>query len=225
MENLLTFVAEKKYKSLYKKHEIFLHLNELAYFQSFTSEIRKKNFLLGRYAGKRALSPLLREKNLRKIEIAFGGSGEPIVRHPSRKKLGVSISHCDGLAAAVAFSAKRPMGIDVEKIQKRRIQAIRRQLMPREIKLLPAGPTKELVFGTMFWSVKEALSKALRTGIIGYKERYEIKKADFDGRCMTGSFRNFPQYRFWSWLIEKDTAAAVVFPKHLIFLDCLKNHE
>jgi 4'-phosphopantetheinyl transferase len=92
----------------------FLGPAEQAYFSTLRSVRRQRSYLLGRYAAKLALRDLLHESNLRAIEITRGVFDQPIARCARTQGWGVTISHADALAVALAFPAGHPMGIDIE---------------------------------------------------------------------------------------------------------------
>jgi 4'-phosphopantetheinyl transferase len=89
---------------------------EFSYFCTLRSACRQQSYLLGRYAAKLALRDLLQESDFRIIEIARGVFDQPIVLFAQKQRWGVTISHTDSLAVALAFQAGHPMGVDAERI-------------------------------------------------------------------------------------------------------------
>ena len=106
---------------------------EFAYFSTLPFGHRRQAYLLGRYAAKIALRDLLQESDLRIIEIARGVFDQPIVLFAQKQGWGVTISHADSLAFALAFPTGHPMGIDAERIDSTRFETILSQLSKREI--------------------------------------------------------------------------------------------
>jgi len=85
---------------------------EFAYFSTLPSGRRRQSYLLGRYAAKLTLRDLLQESDFRIIEIGRGVFDQPIVLFAQKQGWGVTISHTDSLAFALAFPTGHPMGID-----------------------------------------------------------------------------------------------------------------
>src|SRR5258705_11137092 len=98
----------------------FLGPAEQAYFSTLRFVRRQGSYLLGRYAAKLALRDLLHESDLRALEIARGVFDQPIAPCTRNQGWGVTISHAESLAVALAFPAGHPMGIDIERVDSAR---------------------------------------------------------------------------------------------------------
>jgi 4'-phosphopantetheinyl transferase len=186
---------------------------ETEYFSTLTSARRQASFLLGRYAAKIALSALLSEPNLRAIEIERGVFEQPIVRCDGKGGWGVTISHTEDLAVALAYPAGHPMGIDLERIDPRQHETILSQLSEREIGWLSLRSAEKLQFAGALWAAKESLSKVLRTGLMANIRVYDLAEFNLkDSRVWEGLFQNFAQYKVMAWSGSKHVLS-IALPK------------
>jgi phosphopantetheinyl transferase len=187
---------------------------EFAYFSTLRFGLRRQSYLLGRYATKLALRDLLQESDFRIIEIARGVFDQPIVLSGRKQGWGVTISHTDSLAVALAFPTGHPMGIDVERIDSTRFETILSQLSEREIQWVEAANTESKpALATALWTSKEALSKILCTGLTSPIKIYSLAKFDLI-RLGTweGLFQNFGQYKAMA-SIGSAYALSIVLPR------------
>jgi 4'-phosphopantetheinyl transferase len=186
---------------------------ERAYFLTLPSARRQVSYLLGRYAAKIALSTLLSEPDLRAIEIERGVFEQPVVRCDGNGGWDVTISHTEDLAVALAFPAGHPMGIDLERIDRRQHETILSQLSEREIGWLNLGSAEKLQFASALWAAKESLSKVLRTGLMASIRVYDLTEVNLiDSRVWEGFFENFAQYKARVW-IGSNHVLSIAFPK------------
>jgi len=127
---------------------------------------RRRDWRMGRWVAKRALSWLL-DVDPAHIEIfsAADGAPEPLIHgHPA--PAAISISHRDGLAACVATPAGVAPGCDLELIEPRAEVFARDFFTAGEMALVEGRPASEHdLFVTLIWSVKESALKALRQGL------------------------------------------------------------
>ena len=96
--------------------------------------------------------------------------------------LSVSIAHSGKWSVAAA--AARHVGVDIEKIRPRSEGVLSFILHPSEHKAfhaLPLGPEQRLI---MYWSLKEAVLKALRTGFRRSPKRVKIEVKVEEGTGM-----------------------------------------
>lgn len=90
--------------------------------------------------------------------------GRPWVKTASGERLAVSVSHCDGIAV-VAASRTMQVGVDVEPLRAVPVTAMaRRWFRPEEASWVAAQPDPALAF-LRLWTAKEAVGKALGTGL------------------------------------------------------------
>jgi phosphopantetheinyl transferase len=176
---------------------------------------RKNDYIQGRIAAKKALQSLYKVNDPQIFNIKTGVFGQPIVLSPLKQNFvtEVSITHSHGVAAALAFTNEIPMGIDIEKIDPIKINNIKNRLSKQEYEIISAAPSIEEGIFTL-WSAKEALSKALLTGLNASFFLYEINNLKIHDSYIEGSFLHFHQYKFISF-IGNGLAFSIVIPKNL----------
>ena len=184
---------------------------EMDKYRSFKTEIGKQEFLLGRYSAKKAYAQLNQQDNLRNIEVKNGIFEQPFFAHNS--EFDVSISHTKGAGGAIVFDRTYPMGFDMELICNSKISALQAATKDEEIISLNISPEKGL---TIAWCLKEALSKAIRTGFTLPLELLQIE--DFvktnDKNIFKCRFKNFAQYKGIA-KIKGDYVVALAYPQQL----------
>ncbi|HZG80134.1 MAG TPA: 4'-phosphopantetheinyl transferase superfamily protein [Brevibacillus sp.] len=201
-----------------------LHPNEYEYFRTLRYEKRQLSYLLGRLAAKKALSLLLDETDLTSMEIKSGVFQQPVVHYLSTETVGVSISHTGRYAVALAFPEVHPMAIDMETITLDHQEAIQTQLTSKEIEWLASCQLPVEVAGTLLWTIKEGLSKVLRTGLtipcalMEINELRKIRAHDY----YESAFTHFRQYKSRSWIVH-DQVVSIIYPvKSEMDLECIE---
>jgi 4'-phosphopantetheinyl transferase len=126
---------------------------------------RRLSFLRGRMAAKEALVRIGGEgATHHAFEIVPGVFEQPLVRGPV-PNLGVSLSHTDALAVAIAFPESHPLGLDLERVSSENHAVLREQMTSDELDRMLSLDVAEPEALTMLWAAKEALSKVLRGGL------------------------------------------------------------
>ena len=135
-------------------------------------ERRRRDWLAGRVAAKRALRAACRRQHetapsYRAIEILNDGNGAPCFRVDRRPELAdrldISIAHTDGAAVAAVADvlASGTVGVDIEVTRPLSLELVGRVLQPIELERLDdtatASPTP-----LELWTAKEAAMKAAR---------------------------------------------------------------
>lgn len=213
-ESRLCFV-EADFASLQNDAKSFLHSQELSVLESFPSEKRKHSYLLGRYAAKQALTHYDRSISPSDILIKPGAFQQPVVYSPLQEKNQVSLSHCDQWAVALTFPDTHPMGVDLEVSDPRYNSAIETQLTLQEKNILQSIKPRSFEKSYMiFWTIKEALSKALRIGFTSPLEIYQIEKIQTQGDHWVSEFKYFSQYQGYSFSLGT-LICSLVYPKNL----------
>lgn len=182
-------------KSLdYAPSKEILSPSELVRYESFGSSKRQREFVLGRFATKKALSHFVEVEYLKEISIDTVTAGYPIISNESvARDYAVSISHSGDVAAAVAFNKNFSCGIDIESINESKKNTM--------AKMSPEVLSDNAELLTIAWCAKEALGKASKTGLAIDRRMLEI--SDFslvrdDDMCVLHgyvSFKNFPEYK------------------------------
>ncbi|MCB2360137.1 4'-phosphopantetheinyl transferase family protein [Clostridium estertheticum] len=191
-----------------------LHYNEYLYFQSLKYEKKIESFLLGRYIAKKSISALVGERDLRKIWIKNGIFNQPSVICESANNVLVSITHCEKVGASIAFSDMLLMGIDIEKIDIKRRKLLNSQLThkekEKENEYINLCSYDSLL--TIYWTVKESISKVIKTGFLIPIDIFEVKKIEAKDDCFVSCFSNFPQFTAISIIVE-EYVYSMVYPK------------
>ena len=181
-----------------------LHATELKYYDGLEFERRKKSYLLGRYAAKKAIS-VLSDIKPHDVNIEYGVFNYPIISSScGLDKVEISISHSSEMGAAIAYPATHPMGIDIERIDPSRTSVIEKELTPREICLLKEldGSKEQGFLMTLAWTIKESLSKVLKTGMMTSFRVYEIMDIISYETSYISYYKYFGQYKTVSIKIE-----------------------
>lgn len=192
-------------------YDKFLHPQEKKYYSGLKFEKRIKDYIMGRYAAKRSVALLAGEKNLERIEIKHGVFNHPVVKYACTNNIQVSISHCENICIAVAFNDECPIGVDVEKIDPKKVEVLDSQSFQQEKKLMEAHflPLDKSL--TILWTAKEALSKVLKTGLMAPFSIYSVCKVSIKGEGIFCCFDNFPQYTSVSFTV-KEYVCSLVYP-------------
>ncbi|MHA1419191.1 MAG: SDR family NAD(P)-dependent oxidoreductase [Candidatus Heimdallarchaeaceae archaeon] len=141
----------------------FMRNQEKTAFQKIKNNKRKMEYLAGLIAAKELYSQIENNTDVfSDIEIRKTAKGQPYIYNlPEKKKsnLFLSISHSENYALAAVGS--NPIGIDIEKIEERNESFYKEAFTERERSTI--SNDKEL--GTVYWTIKEAVSKALGEGL------------------------------------------------------------
>ncbi|MFC1576742.1 4'-phosphopantetheinyl transferase family protein [Candidatus Omnitrophota bacterium] len=191
--------------------EQFLHPEELDHLKTLSFEKRQKSYLLGKFCAKKALLSPLDEKVLSSILIRSGVFEHPVVVYPDPEKYQVSISHSGDWGAAIAYPAAHPMAVDIETVDPGRLKTIGSTLTSSEKDMVKKLPVPEAAGYTILWTIKEGLSKLLKTGRTAPFDIYEVRKLDHLEDRFTGSFIKFGQYKATSFIFA-DMACSIISP-------------
>lgn len=189
----------------------FLHVKEHSYFTSLQYPRRQHSYLLGRFCAKQAIGHYLQNKSLSSTLIENGVFNQPIVYPPIPTDVEVSISHTDSIGAALAFPNAHPMGIDLEIINDSHVMIIKNQLTLIEQETAALFSKNESMVFTLMWTVKEALSKALKCGFMISFELFEIENMKQKENYVESSFKHFKQFRAISFPLA-ETVCSLVYP-------------
>jgi malonyl CoA-acyl carrier protein transacylase/phosphopantetheinyl transferase len=148
---------------------------------------RRTEWLFGRVAAKDCTRHLWHRRFGKRlfpadIEIAADSFGRPMASHPGidGKLPCISIAHSAGVCAAIAAFDRR-VGIDLERVEKRgaNFEEIAFDRLERELLDVFDPDRDEAV--ARFWCAKEALCKALGTGMIDGPRTAVVRAADRHG--------------------------------------------
>lgn len=111
------------------------------------------------------------------LELTTGKHGKPSLKQDA-PTLHFNLSHCDGLAA-FAFSSLAPVGIDIERIDRKAAmdRIARRVFLPSEAAMLEGleGDEKKYQFFRL-WTRTESFLKGIGTGLSSSFTEEEIQK-------------------------------------------------
>ncbi len=191
-----------------------LHPDEHAYYKTLQFDRRKTSYLLGRIAAKNAISELLITKQaVQSISIQSGIFQFPVVKYVQHQNIQVSISHCNNFGAALAFPEEHPLGIDIEKIDEHKIDTMKSVICDEELTLMENHFLPVLIACPIIWTIKESLSKILRTGLTIDFNILEIESIEKVGSMYVSTFRYFSQYKAFSCQIG-DHVCSITLPKN-----------
>jgi len=160
---------------------------------------RRRGWLLGRMAIRDAVRDWLWRRGhgpLFPIEIEVGNDdhGRPFVRGPFTDDLRVSVAHKEDVAVA-RVALGRDVGIDVERVEPRGEGFASIAFTPAERALRGGDDADEWL--TRVWAAKEALAKALGTGLEGNPRRFEVKEAAGERLLVGMTDRTDPMEPVW----------------------------
>ncbi|MFC4072485.1 beta-ketoacyl synthase N-terminal-like domain-containing protein [Actinoplanes subglobosus] len=159
------------------------------------SPIAQREWLLGRVALKDAVREQLWRRgagDLFPCQIRVGNEpdGRPWARGPGGERFHVSLAHAGHLAVAIAAPADGDaVGIDIEPITDRAIADV--ALTDAEKSLVDQATDRPGLL-VRLWTAKEAVAKALGTGLAGRPRRFAVTGLDAAGCTVTVDDRSWP---------------------------------
>lgn len=187
-----------------------LHAKEKDTLFGYQHDLRKRSYLLGRIAAKKAIQSLLGSIEPSAFWIDSGIFQFPIVKGENIQNLQVSISHCDTLGFSIAYPEAHPMGVDVERITSSKLEVILSQLTNKEKDLL--GNKANMATCTSIFSIKEALSKVIKTGMMLDFKLLDVDTIKIEQQMISCSFSNFGQYKGFAFQ-KNEYVFSFVLPK------------
>ncbi|MGI6668762.1 MAG: 4'-phosphopantetheinyl transferase family protein [Acetivibrionales bacterium] len=226
-ELLTAYVSFCRFKRNYKSATAcnFLNEGELEYFKSLSFQRRRNSYLLGRYAAKMAVSSLANEEDLKKIVIRNGVFNHPVLKY-GLNNIQISITHCEDIGAAIAFSDMLLLGLDIERNNPDMYKVMEREMTQFEKELANRMPISYGCFLVMAWTLKESLSKVLKTGLTIPTFLLEIKDIEIYNDYFICKFSNFPQYNAVSFFCG-NYCCSISYPGNietLMNIDRIKNN-
>jgi phosphopantetheinyl transferase len=124
------------------------------------------------------------------------------------------LTHCDDLAAAVAFNDMFLLGIDIEKVNRNINHGAESELTNYEKELANNIPYSYENSILALWTMKESLSKVLKTGLTVPFNILEVKNIQICNDGLISTFTNFPQYCSISFKIY-NYICSIVYPSNV----------
>ncbi|OGR01369.1 MAG: hypothetical protein A2284_13825 [Deltaproteobacteria bacterium RIFOXYA12_FULL_61_11] len=212
----LGWVHGDDYPALAQAASAHLHPQEHDYFLGTRHERRRRSFLMGRAAAKQAIAAYLGGADPTEILVRRGCFDQPVVCHPSFDVPLVSITHHESLALAVACDPGHVVGIDVEGIERADTSVFERVLTAKERRRIDDLFQDGHLASVLLWCIKEALSKALRVGMMTPFELLSVRDLQVFGTTLKVLFDHFAQYRAVAWKCDQ-LAVGLVLPRKTEF--------
>lgn len=174
------------------------------------SEVRKKNFILGRIAAKMACSSV--EKiPCSSIRVTNGFFGQPLI---GSNRSRVSISHTSSFAIAVVSPFDIPLGIDLEEIiLPKSAKSISNYLGTDELHFFEGIDGCFELYLTMLWTAKEALSKFFLGGLsLDFKKFHLESCVPVSENSYWLSFEGIQHIKVYCSLLEGQKVLSVTLP-------------
>jgi 4'-phosphopantetheinyl transferase EntD len=164
-----------------------LSTEELERMRCIGSEKVKRQYCFGRILTKKALASLVGEFTFSDISVLNEKSGCPIII-PLGLGYATSITHSNEIIASFVFRNHFSFGIDVENLREGALEALASIAMaqdpvPRDLKNL-----------TIAWTLKESLSKALKSGFRLPFSEFELSSFSQNGDIFNCSYRKYPNF-------------------------------
>lgn len=195
------------------KKVAMLHPDEKTYFETLKFDRRKKSYLLGRIASKQAVLILLdKYRAIDSFSVGFGVFQFPVIKNIQEQNVQVSITHCDNYGIAFSFLEEHPLGVDIEKIDDTKIKTMSSFIFDQEYDLISSCSIGLAIGSTLIWTIKESLSKVLKTGLTIDFKLLEIASLKKMGATYISTFKYFSQYK----VISQKTGnymCSIVLPK------------
>lgn len=166
----------------------WLTAGERARFDEFRFEKRRRDWLLGRWAGKQALSGILDvpDRYIGRIEIGSAPDGAPLPTLDGQPcQVQLSLSHSNDRALAAVSDGTAALGCDIELVETRGANFVETFFTAAECaRIARADHRSRDTLVTMIWSAKESVLKALRTGLRA--DTYSVEVIDAGDLLDTG---------------------------------------
>lgn len=157
---------------------------ERAQFARLPAPPRRADWLLGRWAAKRALATRLRLEpspwTWQRLEVLPDADGRPVAHWRSRPLAeALSLSHRGGRAIAVVAAPGRAIGCDLERVEPRSAAFVVDYFTAAERAAVDDAPADErALLANLVWSAKESVLKLLGVGLSVDTRRVIVRASD-----------------------------------------------
>jgi 4'-phosphopantetheinyl transferase EntD len=171
--------------------DVSLDPEERVAWEAIRSARRRQEWLMGRLAAKDAVRGRLEARGMAPeaaaIAIRPDSLGCPRAAGPavegSGAPMAISIAHTRGVAAAVAGATADGLGLDIERIDRRRGDYERAAFTDEERRRLDAGPGDQRAERALrLFCAKEAVAKAIGRGLMGSPLNLRVLDCDAEVR-------------------------------------------
>lgn len=200
------------FEDLLMHKELYLHNKELKCFDHYKFPLKRRNFLLGRYAAKNALMSYHGNPSIKATDffIENGIDGEPILLGSYHN---ISISHSGPIGIALISPPSIQNGIDLEHVSNLQ-QIDEKWFLESEIALFKLFNLSSDCIRCLIWSAKESLVKYLKTGFSIEFNILQIEKCELDNNIIIIYFTNFKSIRCFSF-VHSDIVLSISLNKNI----------
>lgn len=199
----------------------FLHPRERVQLSAQPLPKGREDFLRSRYVVKRALAAYGHPEAPEEVYVGHGIFGQPLLKARYTDPPGLSLSHSHASAACLVFPEEHPMGIDLEKPTLAVREHTESEVTGWERKLHRRAWEAEHTFYTRLWTIKEGLSKVLKTGLTASMHLFEVETLAYAAGHTTACYKHFGQYKALSFLLN-GTMCSIVLPRESTLVFPLK---
>lgn len=197
--------------------EHFLHPNEQKHLKTLLTEKAQQCFLLSRQCAKEAISILKPDVLPTEIDIKKGVFGFPFIPDIDGESFGISLTHTGTRSAAVFYPEAHPVSIDLEEINPEKCNIISQYISPSEMELFSQYALTPAEALTSLWTVKEALSKALRCGLMMNFNHIVVNKTYsktiLEQQAIVSTFTDYQQYKAITFFcFDRQAICSLVIP-------------
>lgn len=187
-------MIEDLHKSVYQKNPIIFHKTgsgenipdptewlvdtELSFFEQLTFQKRRDEWLLGRWTVKNLIKEVFEEQSqqidFKRIEINRKPKAAPLLFIDGKAStFKISLSHRSGICFCITWIEDFAAGCDLEKIEPRSQLFIEDYFSEKE-RYFIINSDNEPLFANLFWSLKESVLKAEKSGLKIHPTKVEI---------------------------------------------------
>jgi phosphopantetheinyl transferase len=204
-----------KYDESIQKFRSSLSKGEEEVLKNFKVNSRQNEFIAGRILAKNNVLLIKEKFKPTEINIISGVWGFPIFDTTGINRMWVSIAHSREYAASLLSEVgTHPIGVDIEEIRPENDATLAFFLKKYKKSL-------SLEEKHIYWTAKEAVSKALRTGFTISETLFEISEITLHNSIYIIAFKHLPRLQVLTW-IKNNIVISIAYPKELEF-DSIRN--
>ncbi|MDR2782184.1 MAG: 4'-phosphopantetheinyl transferase superfamily protein [Holosporaceae bacterium] len=193
-----------------------LSIDELDKLSSIKLEKIRKQYCLGRILTKKALSSFVGDFAFNNVSVLNEESGCPIIKCSD---YATSITHTNETVASLVFKRKFSFGIDIESLREKARNALRSIIVDEE------SIPDDLENITIAWTLKESLSKALKTGFRLPFSELELSFFSQKENVFTCSYKKHPEFSGIA-IFHNNKSFALTYPSEAVCVeDSLRAYE
>jgi len=189
-----------------------LHPQELEYCNRLIHERRLKSYLYGRISIKNAVTQMKENAVHKNILIKNGVFHQPVLICGDIHNTDVTLAHCDSCAVSMAYCDEYIFGVDIEPLGNERLEhVISKELTEGEKKAIQS--LDHNLGMTILWTVKEAVSKCIKTGLTIPLSMLEVNEIRIGAGYYMAKCNNFSQYITNCYILQNKYVLSITHPK------------